>query len=134
MGKWNPSPEIAAAREYDKKFDRPVVVVFSLEKCGNRFSVTTYGRSKALCTLAAEFGDQIAQAVKDGVIAPPELEPTEGAPVAQQWSRDNGLTHDALQSCIDAISDVNADCISDEVLRHLRAARKVAQAALSDAD
>ena len=72
---WDSDPEIAAARDYGDTFDRPVVVVFSVLSDGNRFNVTTYGKSKKLCKLAAAFGDQIAQAVSRGDIAPTEVEP-----------------------------------------------------------
>lgn len=85
---WNPSPEIAPLRDYAKKFDRPVVVVFALERCGNRFRISTYGETTKLCKLAGLFGEQIAAAVADGTIAPPLIKPT-AVPVASVWRRED---------------------------------------------
>jgi hypothetical protein len=84
---WNPSPEIEPLRDYSKKFDRPVVVVFAIERGGERFRVSTYGETKQLCKLAGSFGDQIAQAVGDGVITPPEIDPG-NVPAGSVWKRE----------------------------------------------
>lgn len=83
---WNPAPVIAALRDFGEKFDRPVVVTFSLDADGERFHITTYGKSKKLCKLAGAFGDQIAQLVLDGTITPPEVEPATSTQ-AQVWQR-----------------------------------------------
>lgn len=72
---WNPSPDVAAARSFGDKFRRPVVVVFSIDASGEAFHITTYGQTKKLCALAGAFGEQIADAVRDGVISPPEVMP-----------------------------------------------------------
>lgn len=84
---YNPSPEIAPLRDYAERFDRPVVVVFAIERGGERFRVSTYGESKKLCKLAGAFGDQIAEAVRDGIIAPPEVEPL-SVPAGSVWKRE----------------------------------------------
>lgn len=83
---WNPSPEIAALRDFSEKFDRPVVVAFSLTPDGNRFHVTTYGKTKQLCKLAGSFGDEIAKRIADGTIQAPSVEP-ENIDASQTWQR-----------------------------------------------
>lgn len=84
---WNPHPEVAALREYSKAFDRPVVVAFSLYPDGNRFNVTTFGKSKKLCRLAAAFGEEIARLVREGTLLPPQQDPGP-TPIASSWVRD----------------------------------------------
>lgn len=86
---YNPSPEIAPLRDYSKQFDRPVVVVFAIERGGERFHISTYGETKRLCKLAGSFGDAIAQAVADGTIAAPEIDPPNPVPVASAWRRES---------------------------------------------
>jgi hypothetical protein len=52
------------------------VVIFALaDRDGASFSVTTYGMNKALCRLAASFGQQCAEAILDGTVEPPQTEP-----------------------------------------------------------
>ena len=86
---WNPSPEIAPLRDYAKKFDRPVVVVFAIERGGERFRISTYGETKKPCKLAGSFGNSIAAAVADGTIAAPEVEPSNPVPIASVWKRED---------------------------------------------
>lgn len=88
---WNPEPSIAHLRDFGKKFDRPVVVTFSLDSDGNRFHIDTYGKTRQLCKLAGEFGSEIAKAVKEGVISPPEIEPKNPCQ-SSVWVRQNTLT------------------------------------------
>ncbi len=88
MVAWNPDPEIAALRDYAAKFDRPVVVAFSIEAGGERFRVTTFGKTKSLCRLAAGFGDAIAEAVRDGKIHAPPVDPGD-IPTSSTWVRES---------------------------------------------
>ena len=66
---------IGDAREIARKRQIPLVVIFGIEEGGASFHVTTYGMTKKLCRLAANFGEQFAQAIFDGTIAPPLEEP-----------------------------------------------------------
>lgn len=84
---WNPSPDVAHLRDFAAKFDRPVVVAFALHASGDKFQITTYGKTKALCKLAASFGDEIAKRIGDGTIAAPQIEP-ENVVGNQTWTRD----------------------------------------------
>jgi hypothetical protein len=87
---WNPSPDIAALRDFSKRFDKPVVVAFSINADRESFTITTYGRDKKLCKLAGAFGARIAEAIKDGTIAAPEVEPFDVPAPSVTWRRDNG--------------------------------------------
>ena len=45
---WNPEPEVAAARDYAKKFNQEQVIIFHIDKDG-RFGYASYGKTKKLC-------------------------------------------------------------------------------------
>lgn len=66
---------ISDAAEICKKRGCAYVVVFGVREDGNQFHVTTYGMTKKLCKLAGAIGDQIADAILDGRVHPPETEP-----------------------------------------------------------
>jgi len=57
---WNPSPEVAAARDFGKKFvaDR-VVIFYTTERGGCGYA--SYGKTKALCADAKRIGDALWQ-------------------------------------------------------------------------
>lgn len=63
---------ISDARELAKKHRCPLVVIFAIEEDVSRFTVTTYGRNRELCKVAAAYGDQFAEAVFSGRVKPPE--------------------------------------------------------------
>ncbi len=62
---------ISDARDLGTKRKCPLVVIFAIEEDVTRFTVTTWGRNKALCKVAASFGDQFREAVLKGVVEPP---------------------------------------------------------------
>jgi hypothetical protein len=45
---WNPGPEVAAARDFGKKFDADRVVIIWTNEAG-KCGMASYGRTKALC-------------------------------------------------------------------------------------
>ena len=51
---WNPSPKVQAARDFDKKFDSPIVVILSVDIEKETLSVVSYGRTQVLCATARE--------------------------------------------------------------------------------
>jgi hypothetical protein len=77
---------ISVAREVSGRHGCPVVIVFGIEAGGDRFTVTTYGASKALCRHAAALADQIASAVLDGTITPAAREPLQLPDVPTEWN------------------------------------------------
>lgn len=66
---------IGAARDLSRRYGCPMVVVFAITPSGDSFNLTTYGATKKLCKLAADIGDQFADAVLGGTVGPPETEP-----------------------------------------------------------
>jgi hypothetical protein len=62
---------VSDARDIGKKRKCPLVVIFAIEEDVTRFTVTTWGRDKALCKVAASFGDQFREAVFNGDVEPP---------------------------------------------------------------
>jgi hypothetical protein len=76
---------ISTARQVSERHGCPVVIIFGLEAEGNRFTVTTYGASKALCRHAASLAEQIAGAILDGTITPAASEPLELPDVPTEW-------------------------------------------------
>ena len=69
---------ISDAAEICKKRGCAYVIVFGVAENGEQFHVATYGRSKALCKVAGAIGDQIADAILSGKVAPPSEEPEDG--------------------------------------------------------
>lgn len=63
---------VSDARELGKKRKCPLIVVFAIEEDVTRFTVTTWGRNRELCQVAASFGEQIRQAVFGGEVVPPD--------------------------------------------------------------
>lgn len=85
---WNPEPDVAALRDFAQRFGRPVVVTLSLDPSGHSFHVTTYGKTRKLCKLAGSFGDQIVEAIQNGTIEPPDVEPFNVPPASVKWTRE----------------------------------------------
>ncbi len=65
---------IKDAEKIGKSRGLPLIVVFGITEDGSRFEVTTWGRNRKLCKLAASFGDQFAEAIFDGRVVPPAHE------------------------------------------------------------
>ena len=60
---WNPTPEVAAARDYAKKFVKDQVIIVSLNLADQQISVVTYGETVSLCRAAKELGKAAEAAV-----------------------------------------------------------------------
>jgi hypothetical protein len=78
---------IAAAKRISEDAGQDMVIVFGLSKptepgSGGTFQITTYGKTKLLCKLAASLADQIVNRINEGLISPPDEEPAHGgAPI-----------------------------------------------------
>lgn len=68
MSKERPAIPIADAREISKKRSCPIVIIFGIEESGERYTITTYGRTKGLCAWAAKIAEDIHAAVLRGEI------------------------------------------------------------------
>lgn len=60
---WNPSKEVAAARDAAKALgDAPICVVIWLHPDGEKVGMASYGRTKELCKHAGKLGDHLLDA------------------------------------------------------------------------
>jgi len=67
---------ISAAEKISKQYGCPMVLVFGIEASGDKFTITTYGETKALCRHAASLSEQFAKAIFNQTVAPEQVEPT----------------------------------------------------------
>jgi len=63
---WNPSPEVAAARDFAKKFGWGRVVIMYETK--GKFGYTSYGTTKALCSSARRIADWLWTPFREALI------------------------------------------------------------------
>ena len=61
---WNPSPEVAEARNIARRFGKDQVIVIMLDLERGTIESVTYGRTKALCADAKRLGDVAYDAVR----------------------------------------------------------------------
>ena len=54
---WNPSPQVAVARDFGKTFKKDIVIVFSVDPEG-RCGYASYGKTPVLCDLAGQLADR----------------------------------------------------------------------------
>lgn len=66
---------IKDAERLSDKHNCPIIVIYAIEDNGDRFTVTTYGKTKALCQHAADLGRKLAKAILDGEVVPATTEP-----------------------------------------------------------
>jgi hypothetical protein len=70
-----------------EEYKAPMCVLFAIHE-GNRFSVMTYGMTKALCRCAADYGNKIAEAILGSKIAAALNEPTHLPDYPEGWVQD----------------------------------------------
>ena len=70
---WNPSPQVAAARDYARKFGGKQVIILTVYRTG-QVGYASYGETKALCDEARDFAE-IAMAEIEHEIERKELRP-----------------------------------------------------------
>jgi len=61
---WNPSPEVAAARDAAKALNNAPIVVLLYLTNDQRLGMASYGRTRELCKFAGELGDHCFEAMK----------------------------------------------------------------------
>ncbi len=64
---WNPSPEVAAAREVAKGLGAKAAIVIYLSDDGQRIGMASFGCDKATCKAAWELGDTLYDVAVKGV-------------------------------------------------------------------
>jgi hypothetical protein len=65
---WNPSPEVAVARDYGKKFDYNKVYIIAINETTGKFEVVSYGATKRECDEAKKCADIIFEKIRSGNI------------------------------------------------------------------
>lgn len=65
---WNPEPEIAALRDYAKKFKQTKVILISLDENTNKFGVMSYGETKQKCSQVQKTANVIHKLIMDETI------------------------------------------------------------------
>lgn len=63
---WNPSPEVAAARDFAKQFGWDRVVILYDSK--GKFGYTSYGATKGLCASARRIADWLWAPFREALI------------------------------------------------------------------
>jgi len=53
---WNPTPKVAAARDFGKRFDRPMVIIIHIGEDGS-IGYASHGKTPKLCKTAKRLAD-----------------------------------------------------------------------------
>jgi len=62
---WNPSPEVAVARDAARKLNAEQVIIVYLQLRAGKIGMASYGQNKALCDEAGKLGDHLFRTAKD---------------------------------------------------------------------
>lgn len=54
---WNPHPQVAAARDFGKKFGLDQVIILGLKE--GDYLIASYGKTRALCDLAEQIAERL---------------------------------------------------------------------------
>lgn len=63
---WNPSPEVAALREFAEKFECRIVVALVITADG-RFGYHSFGETRSLCDVGKRIGDDLYESMKASI-------------------------------------------------------------------
>lgn len=63
---WNPSPEVAAARDFGKRFNYNKVYIIAVNEDTSRFEVVSYGSTKQECDEAKKCADLLFEGIQSG--------------------------------------------------------------------
>lgn len=65
---WNPSPEVAVARDFGKKFNYDKVIIIGVNEPDGKFQVVSYGETKQKCAETKKTADQVYNLIAVGQI------------------------------------------------------------------
>jgi len=65
---WNPSPKVAIARHFGKKFNYDKVYIIGVNESKGTFEMISYGETKQKCDEAKICANQIYEMIRDGQI------------------------------------------------------------------
>lgn len=66
---WNPSKEVAAARDFSNKFNFNKVFIIGVNETTGQFMTVSYGKNKKQCAEATKTIDKIYDQILDGTIS-----------------------------------------------------------------
>ena len=64
---WNPSPKVAAARDYGQKFGADQVIIIAIDNRRETIEAISYGETKRLCAETKGLADVAYKAVCDSL-------------------------------------------------------------------
>lgn len=62
---WNPTPEVAMARDYANKFKQTKVIILAIDEKAEKYGVISYGENKQKCNEAKAIANAIYELVAD---------------------------------------------------------------------
>jgi hypothetical protein len=62
---FNPSPKVAAARDYGRKFKQDVVIITTFSEGFSRYEIVSYGEDKKRCAQAKIIAEELEKAVQE---------------------------------------------------------------------
>lgn len=62
---FNPSPKVAAARDYGRKFGQDVVIIITFSEGFSRYEIVSFGEDKKRCAQAKIIADELEKAVRE---------------------------------------------------------------------
>ena len=65
---WNPSPEVAVARDFGKKYNYSKVYIIGVNEDTGQFITVSYGQTKQKCNEAKICADAINEQIAQGKI------------------------------------------------------------------
>lgn len=65
---WNPSREVATARNFGKKFNYDKVIIIGVNETDGTFKVVSYGETKKKCGETRITADNIYEMIREGRI------------------------------------------------------------------
>jgi len=66
---WNPSPEVAAARGFGKRFNYNKVYIIGVNELTGKFEIISYGENKQQCSEAKKCADRLFDKILSGEIS-----------------------------------------------------------------
>jgi len=63
---WNPSPEVAVARDFGTRFNKNKVVILAINETEGTYQIVTYGQTRQMCAEADGLGGRIEAMIAGG--------------------------------------------------------------------
>jgi hypothetical protein len=76
---------IGDARRISRERGCPIVVVFAIHPDRERFTVTSYGATKALCRVGGDYARQFSESVLQRIVVASEVEPLDVPDAPAVW-------------------------------------------------